>query len=310
MRFLSIVVPVYNEEVVLDELYSRLTAVLNGQPFDYEVVLVNDGSTDQTLAKARELCRKDQRIKLLSFSRNFGHQIAVTAGIDKASGQVIVIIDADLQDPPEVIIDMVEKWKQGYQVVYGVRKQRQRERWFKRASAALFYRLLRRLTSVDIPVDTGDFRLLDRKVVTQLTQMREHHRFVRGMVSWVGFKQGQVEYIREGRFAGTSKYPFSKMLNFALDGIFSFSSIPLKLSSLLGLVCSGLSFVLILFGLISKYFYPQTTIPGWASVFIAVLFLGGVQLITVGILGEYIARVYEEVKRRPLYVVEEEINFE
>jgi dolichol-phosphate mannosyltransferase len=229
--------------------------------------------------------------------------------MDRSVGEVVVIIDADLQDPPEVIVEMIDRWKEGYQVVYAKRRTREGEGLFKKITAALFYRILEKLTPIDIPVDTGDFRLLDRKVVTQLIQMREKNRFVRGMVSWVGFKQCKVEYEREKRFAGETKYPLRKMLRFAMDGILSFSQVPLKISSFFGFVCAGISFLLIIYGLVRKAFFPEAVIIGWASTFVTVLFLGGVQLISVGILGEYLGRMYDEIKGRPLYIIDEEINF-
>ena len=306
---LSIVIPLYNEELVLDEMRERITNLLNKHEFESEVILVNDGSSDSTYALAKKICDSDGRFKLISFSRNFGHQIAITAGMEKTSGKAVVVIDADLQDPPELILDMLKKWEEGFHVVYGVRKKRKGESLFKRATAALFYRMLRLMTSADIPVDTGDFRLLDRKVVEQLKNMPERSRFLRGMVSWVGFKQCKLEYVREKRFAGETKYPLKKMLAFAVDGMLSFSRIPLRLSTLLGFLCAGLSFVMILYGLTVRAFFPAYAIPGWASIFTASLFLGGVQLICVGILGEYIGRIYEEVKKRPLYIIDEEINF-
>lgn len=308
--FLSVIVPLYNEEPVIREMYRRLTDVLESNRFDYEIVLINDGSRDETLSKAKQLCETDKRIKLISFSRNFGHQIAITAGMDNASGQIVVVIDADLQDPPEVIVEMIEKWREGCQVVYGVRKERKGESSFKLLSAALFYRILRKMTPLEIPVDTGDFRLMDKKVVEQLTHMRERSRFVRGMVSWVGFSQGKVEYVRDTRVAGETKYPFKKMMKFAIDGILSFSQLPLKISSAFGFLCSVLSFGLLVYGVMAKYLRPETIIPGWTSIFVASLFLGGVQLISIGILGEYLGRIYEEIKGRPLYIIDEQMNFE
>ena len=306
---LSVIVPVYNEEMVIMEMHSRLTNVLDSYGIDYEIVFVNDGSQDGTLGIVKQLCNQDKRIKLISFSRNFGHQIAITAGMDKASGQAVVIIDADLQDPPELIIKMLEKWKEGYHVVYATRKKREGESLFKSFTASLFYRMLKRLTPVDIPVDTGDFRLMDRKVVEQLKKMRERARFVRGMVSWVGFRQSKVEYIRQKRFAGETKYPIKKMLKFAVDGILSFSQVPLKISSVFGFISSGFSFFLIIYGFVIKYLFPQKSIPGWASLFVAILFIGGVQLMCLGILGEYLGRIYAEIQKRPLYICDEEINF-
>ncbi len=306
---LSIVIPLYNEEMVLQKLYDRISKVLDACKIDGEVIFVNDGSSDATCELTKQLCRKDKRCKLVSFSRNFGHQLAITAGIEKAAGKAVIVIDADLQDPPEIIHDMLTKWGEGYQVVYGVRRKREGESFFKRATAAMFYRLLRVMTKEDIPVDTGDFRLMDRKVVDQLLTMQERSRFVRGMVSWVGFKQCKIEYTREKRFAGQTKYPFKKMFAFAIDGMLSFSRLPLRISTVFGFLCAGLSFLLILYGIIVKSFFPAFAITGWASIFTAILFLGGVQLICVGVLGEYIGRIYEEVKKRPLYIIDEEINF-
>lgn len=306
---LSVIVPLYNEELVIDEMYARLTRVLVGEDLVYEIILINDGSQDRTMQLAKKICRQDKRVKLISFSRNFGHQIAITAGIDRAAGHAVVIIDADLQDPPEVILEMLEWWREGFHVVYGVRKKRKGEGVFKLFTAALFYRILKRMTAVDIPVDTGDFRLMDRKAVDQLKKMRERTRFVRGMVSWVGFKQCEVNYVREERFAGETKYPFKKMLKFAIDGMLSFSQIPLKFSSAFGFLCSAVSFFFIIYGFIIKVIFPSQAIPGWASTFVAALFLGGVQLICLGILGEYLGRIYEEIKQRPIYIVDEELNF-
>jgi glycosyltransferase involved in cell wall biosynthesis len=306
---LSVVVPLFNEEQVICAMDTRLRAVLDANQIDYEIILVNDGSTDRTDDLARAICRDHHNVRLMSFSRNFGHQIAVTAGLDNSAGKAVVIIDADLQDPPEVIVAMMEKWRQGCEVVYGVRLKRRGESLFKVVTAAAFYRLMRKLTGVDIPVDTGDFRLMDRKVVDQLLTMRERNRFVRGMVSWVGFRQEKVEYVRDQRLAGETKYPLRKMLRFAVDGVLSFSDVPLKVSSVFGFLCAVLSFLLIIYGLVVKLLYPQFAIPGWASLFSVVLFLGGVQLVCIGILGEYLGRVYDELKGRPLYVVKDRTNF-
>lgn len=307
---LSVVVPLYNEELVIEAMYERLTKALKACVEDYEIVMVNDGSRDRTAELALAICSRDRAVKLINLSRNFGHQIAITAGMDRCRGQCIVVIDADLQDPPEVIAQMVEKWRQGYHVVYGVRAQRKGETWFKKATAKIFYRLLRRMTAVQIPVDTGDFRLIDRRVLNELNRMREQARFVRGMVSWVGYRQGEVKFVREERFAGETKYPFRKMLKFAIDGVLSFSQVPLKVASAFGLLSAGVSFLFMVYGLLQKAFYPETVVPGWASTFSAILFIGGVQLICLGILGEYVGRIYEEVKRRPLYIVQDEVNFE
>lgn len=306
---LSVVVPLYNEEMVIDVMYTRLTQVLEGAKLDYEIILVNDGSADRTLSMAKDICRHDKRVKLISFSRNFGHQIAITAGMDRASGQAVVLIDADLQDPPEVILEMLARWQKGFQVVYGVRKKREGESFFKLVTAKMFYRVLRRLTSISIPVDTGDFRLMDRRVIEQLKKMRERDRFVRGMVSWVGFRQGQVEYVREKRYAGETKYPIKKMLKFATDGILSFSQVPLKLSSAFGILSAGLSFIFMIYGFLMRVFFPAQVVPGWSSLFVAILFIGGIQMVCIGILGEYLGRIHEEIKGRPIYISEEEVNF-
>jgi len=309
-ELVSIVVPLFNEELVIDELHARLSRLMSRPGLNCEVVLVNDGSSDQTLDKAKRICSGDRRFKLLSFSRNFGHQVAITAGIDRARGAAVVIIDADLQDPPELVVEMIAKWKEGYQVVYGVRRQRKGESRFKLATASLFYRLLRRLTDVDIPADAGDFRLLDRKVADQLVGMRERARFVRGLVSWVGFKQCKLEYVREERFAGETKYPFRKMFKFAIDGILGFSHLPLRIASAFGFICSGVSFLYIFYALAVKLGLISQAMPGWASLFVAVLFVGGVQLICLGIIGEYLGRIYDEIKHRPLYICDEEMNFD
>lgn len=307
---LSVVVPLYNEELVIAELHRRLGAVLDALAYTSEIVLVDDGSRDRTRELARDLCARDPRVRLLCFSRNFGHQFAITAGMDRAAGRAVVVIDADLQDPPEVIPELVAMWERGYDVVYAVRERREGESWFKRATAGAFYRLLRSLTAVDIPVDTGDFRLVDRRALAQFLAMRERARFVRGMISWVGFRQGEVRYVRHRRLAGETKYPLRKMLRFAADGLLSFSQAPLRLASTAGAVASVVAFLFIVYSLVQKAFYPQYVLAGWASLFTAVLFLGGVQLLCLGVLGEYVGRIHEEIKQRPLYIIEEEVNFE
>ncbi|MFZ2446964.1 MAG: glycosyltransferase family 2 protein [Syntrophobacteraceae bacterium] len=306
---LSVVVPLFDEEAVIEEMHSRLAAVLNRMSVEYEILMVNDGSRDGTAELAKGICKRDSRVKLISFSRNFGHQVAISAGIERAVGEAVVVMDADLQDPPELIPEMVGKWREGNQVVYAVRKKRQGESFFKLVTASLFYKVLSRLTPVKIPQNTGDFRLMDRRVVDHLNRMHEKTRFLRGMVSWIGFRQCQVEYTREKRHSGKTKYPLRKMLRFASDGILSFSHAPLKVASAFGFLSSGLSFAMIVYGIFIKFFFPESAIPGWASVFVAILFLGGVQLICLGIIGEYLGRVYEEIKGRPLYIVDEEINF-
>ncbi len=304
----SVIIPVFNEEAIIGELHRRLTAVMNSLGEPYELLFINDGSRDGSLAGMREMVGRDPHVRVLDFARNFGHQIAITAGMDHARGQAVVIIDADLQDPPEVIPELVARWREGYQVVYAVRARREGETFFKKATASLFYRLIRRITNVDIPVDTGDFRLMDRQVVDALGTIREKHRFVRGLVSWVGFRQVGVPYVRHERMAGETKYPLKKMLKFAFDGITSFSFLPLQMATYLGFAVSGLSFLVICWVLFQKLIGRQPLEPGWASVMTAVLFLGGVQLITIGLIGEYVGRIYDEVKERPLYILNEELG--
>ncbi|MBO9542048.1 glycosyltransferase family 2 protein [bacterium] len=305
----SVIIPIFNEEEIIAELYRRMTVVMEGMAEPYELVLVNDGSRDTSLQKMQELAAKDQRLKIVDFSRNFGHQVAITAGMDHASGEAIVIIDADLQDPPEVIPRLVERWREGYDVVYAVRAKRHGDTFFKRVTAAGFYRILHRITSVDIPVDTGDFRLMSRRAVDALKQVRERHRFIRGLVSWIGFKQIGVEFVREERFAGETKYPLKKMLKFAFDGITSFSFLPLQLATYLGFFASLLAFLGI-FAVVGLKLFTSLPLPGWASLMVCTLLLGGVQLITLGIIGEYIGRIYDEVKQRPLYFTKDLVNFE
>ncbi|MES2663751.1 MAG: glycosyltransferase family 2 protein [Pseudomonadota bacterium] len=307
---LSIVIPCYNEEAVLDEAWKRLCALRNQlENMRVEFIFVNDGSKDKTHEKLLNLQEFDADIRVLKFARNFGHQIAVTAGIDAASGDAVVLIDADLQDPPEIILEMIQLWRNGYQVVYGTRVDRPGESFFKLITARLFYRILNQLSDIPIPLDTGDFRLMDRKIIEVMKAMPEHDRFVRGLVSWVGFKQVALPYRREKRFAGESKYPLAKMIRFATDGLFSFSSKPLQLATKFGLLTSCIAFL----GIINTFIVRLTTdnwVPGWAEIMTATLFIGGVQLICVGILGEYVGRIYTEVKKRPLYVVQDKIGFE
>jgi dolichol-phosphate mannosyltransferase len=301
---ISLVIPVYNEVEVLSVLYHRLTQVMEGLGESYEIIFVNDGSEDGSLPLLRDLRAGDERVKILGLSRNFGHQVAITAGLDHSSGQAVVVLDADLQDPPEVIPQLVDQWRKGYDIVFAVREKRRGEGLFKRATAALFYRLLRRLTSTEIPVDAGDFRLMSRKAVDTLKSIRERSRFIRGLSGWIGFQQTSVPYVRDVRYAGTTKYPLKKMVRFAFNGLLSFSSVPLQLASYLGFAVSSASFVYIAYALWLKLFTDHT-ILGWTSVMVAVLFLGGVQLLCLGIVGEYIGRIYDEVKQRPLYIVDE-----
>lgn len=304
----SIVVPVYNEEQVLAETYKRLKKVMDSTGEKYELLFVNDGSGDRSAVMIQEFCRRDQKVRLINFARNFGHQLAISAGMDYASGEAIVVIDADLQDPPEVILQMIEKWKAGCDVVYGKRVERKGETFFKKITAAVFYRLLRLMTDVDIPVDAGDFRLLDRKVCQEIKKMREKSRYIRGLVSWVGFRQETVEYVREERWAGETKYPLRKMIKFALDAVTSFSYKPLKLATYVGFVLSLGSFVYLIVVLYQKLF-TTNVVPGWASIVTINLFFNGVILIILGIIGEYIGRIYDETKNRPLYIVKEKIGF-
>ena len=300
----SIVIPVYNEELVVKETYKRLKNVMDQTDGAYELLFVNDGSRDRTLDILKEIALKDVTVKYLGFSRNFGHQIAVTAGMDYAQGNAIVIIDADLQDPPELILDMIRKWQEGFDVVYAKRTKRKGETFFKKQTARLFYRVLQASTDIDIPLDTGDFRLIDRRVCDQLSSMKERNRFVRGLVSWVGFKQTAIEYERDERFAGETKYPLKKMLKFSMDGITSFSYKPLKIASLLGMLLSIFSIGWILVVLYLKLF-TDSTITGWSSLIMTTLFFNGIILMMLGIIGEYIGRIYDEVKNRPLYIVQE-----
>ncbi|HHW45085.1 MAG TPA: glycosyltransferase family 2 protein [Desulfotomaculum sp.] len=298
----SIIIPVFNEEAVIHETYRRLTQVMQSIGEPYELLFVNDGSEDRTAEIIKGFAEKDDCVSLLDFSRNFGHQIAITAGMDYACGDAIVIIDADLQDPPELIPLMIEKWQKGYEVVYAKRLKRKGETLFKKLTASLFYRTLRVLTEVNIPLDTGDFRLIDRKVCEAMRGIREKNRFVRGLVSWVGFRQAAVEYVREERLAGETKYPLKKMLRFAMDGITSFSNKPLKLATYLGFVISFASFVYLVISLGQRLF-TASTVAGWASVIASLLLLNGVILIILGILGEYVGRIYDETKNRPLYIL-------
>jgi len=304
-----VIIPCYNEEEVIGETIKRLHSFCaNLTDLDVELIFVDDGSRDRTRTLLKGFAAEDARIKLICFARNFGHQIAVTAGIDAAHGDAVVLIDADLQDPPEVILQMVEKWREGYDVVYGTRTERPGESRFKLATARGFYRLLNRLSEVPIPLDTGDFRLMSRDVVTTLKAMPERDRFVRGMVSWVGFNQIALPYRRAERFAGESKYPLRKMIRFATDGILSFSSKPLQISVAMGMTSATMAILGIFYALAMRLF-TDIWVEGWTALMIAVLFLGGVQLISVGILGEYIGRIYNEIKGRPLYVVKEYVGF-
>jgi len=305
-QLLSVVVPVYNEAEGIDAFYERAKAAFAALPdLDHEILFVDDGSSDGSLERLAALSRGDPAVRVLKFSRNFGHQIAITAGIDHAEGDAVVVIDADLQDPPEVVRDFVDRWREGYDVVFGMRAERDGETRAKLFTARVFYRVLRRFTQVEIPVDVGDFRLMSRRAADVLRGMREKDRFVRGLVSWLGFRQVGVPYRRDPRFAGETKYPYRKMIKFAVDGITSFSTAPLKLASWLGYLSSILAFLYLASVFVQKLM--GGTVQGWATIMVGLLFLGGVQLICLGIIGEYIGRIFNEIKPRPMYVVEEVI---
>lgn len=304
--FVSVVIPCYNEEESIPVLHERLTKVLSRVTDHHEIVLCNDGSRDGTIDAIRALVAADPAVRGIDLSRNFGHQMCLTAGLDAARGQVIVMMDADLQDPPELLPKMIKLWREGADVVYAVRKKRLGEGLFKRATAAIFYRILRAMTKISIPVDTGDFRLIDRRALDSILSLRESNRFLRGLFTWVGFRQVPVHYVRQERYAGETKYPLRKMVRFAFDGITSFSAAPLQIAIWLGLISATMAFI---YGL--RVFYQGWmgyTVPGWASTTVSVLFLGGIQLLTIGLLGEYIGRIFDEVKRRPLYLVREIIE--
>lgn len=309
---LSVVVPIYFEEQLIDEFHSRMKKVLVSlEPqYRHELIFVNDGSTDRSLELLKGICQRDNNVRVIDFSRNFGHQIAITAGTDYATGDAVVVIDGDLQDPPEVIPQMVAKWEEGYKVVYGVRSKRKGETAFKLLTASIFYRLMGKLSDIKLPLDAGDFRLMDRIVVDALGQIHEENRYIRGLITWIGFPQYGLAYERDIRYAGETKFTIKKMLKFAFDGITSFSDKPLHLSSQLGMLITVASFLSVIWVIISKLLYPQSSIPGWTSLLVVVLFLGGVQLISIGILGQYIGRIYRETKRRPLYIVAQRFGCE
>ncbi|MBA9088388.1 dolichol-phosphate mannosyltransferase [Fontibacillus solani] len=306
--FCSVIVPMYNEEEVIEHTYTRLKQVMDCTGENYEIIFVNDGSRDRTEEIVKPISRSDPHVRLIQFSRNFGHQVAISAGMDYASGQSVVIIDADLQDPPEIILEMIDKWQEGYQVVYGRRLMRKGESVFKKVTAKLFYRVLGKLTQVDIPLDTGDFRLIDRQVCDVMKGLKEKNRFIRGLVGWAGFRQTSVEYVREERFAGVTKYPLRKMISFAADGITSFSHKPLKIASYIGVTLSLSSFVYLFVVLLQKWM-ELGTVPGWASIVAINLFFNGIVLMLLGVMGEYIGRIYDESKDRPLYIVREALGY-
>ncbi len=311
MKKLSIVIPMYYEEEVVNECYTRLEKVVtNLEGYEYEIIFVNDGSKDKTLELLMEIAKDNKNVKIVSFARNFGHQAAVTAGLKEVTGNVILIIDADLQDPPELIPDMLKLWEEGNEVIYGERKSREGESKFKLFTASMFYKTLNALSDVEIPKNTGDFRLVDRKVVDTINSMPEHNKFLRGLFSWVGYKQYAFKYERKERFAGETKYPLKKMLKLAADGIIGFSTKPLKLLGGLGIISIFISFIILIYALLSFIFSWNNITEGWTSLMVAITFFAGVQLLSVWILSEYIGRIYDETKRRPEYVIDKKINIE
>jgi glycosyltransferase involved in cell wall biosynthesis len=304
MKELSVIIPIYNEADNIQLLFERLDKVVSQLNVDAEYIFVNDGSKDQSMELIKKLSEKSSSVCYIDFARNFGHQVAVTAGLEHCSGKAVVIIDADLQDPPELIRDLYKKWKEGFEVVYAKRRTREGENFLKKFTAKFFYRTLKKITSINIPVDTGDFRLIDRKIVNVLKAMPEQQKFLRGQISWIGFRQTYVEYDRDPRNAGKTGYTYKKMIRLALDGITSFSNLPLKFATVTGFFVSGITFLMILYALYSR-FISRNYVPGWTSLMLAVLFIGGVQLISIGIIGEYISRLSANVRDRPLYIINE-----
>jgi len=310
MSKVSIVIPMYYEEEVANECYERMTNVCKSiQNYEYEIIFVNDGSKDKTLEILENIASNDKAVKIVSFSRNFGHQAAVTAGLKYVTGDVILIIDADLQDPPELLPEMLKLWEQGHEVIYGKRKKRDGESKFKLLTASMFYKTLNALSDVEIPKDTGDFRLVDRKVVDTINSMPEHNKFLRGLFSWVGYNQYAFEYDRKERFAGKTKYPLKKMLKLASDGIISFSTKPLKVLGGIGIASILLSFIILVYSILSFIFEWNNITAGWTSIMVTVTFFAGVQLLSLWVMSEYIGRIYDETKKRPQYIVDKEINF-
>lgn len=311
MKKISVVIPMYNEEAVIEECYKRLKNILISlKNYSYEMIFVNDGSKDKTLELLEEIAKQDDNVKIISFSRNFGHQAAVTAGLKEVTGDAILIIDADLQDPPELIPEMLKLWEDGNEVIYGKRKSRKGESAFKLFTAKMFYKTLNALSDVEIPKDTGDFRLVDRKVVDVINSLPEHNKFLRGLFSWVGYKQKPYEYERQERFAGKTKYPLKKMLKLASDGIISFSSKPLKMIGTIGIISIVISIIILIYALISYFFKLNSLSSGWTSIMVTVTFFAGVQLLSIWIMSEYIGRVYDETKNRPQYIIDKKINIE
>lgn len=311
MKKISVVIPMYFEEEVANECYKRTKKILNSlNNYEHEILFVNDGSKDKTLEILANIAKNDICVKILSFSRNFGHQAAVTAGLKYTTGDAVVIMDADLQDPPEVIIEMIELWEHGNEVIYAKRKSREGESRFKLFTAKMFYKILNGLSDVDIPKDTGDFRLADRKVVDVINSLPEHNKFLRGLFSWVGFKQTPLEYERKQRFAGKTKYPLKKMLKLASDGIISFSTKPLKILGAVGLISVSASIIILIYALISYIFNLNQLTAGWTSIMVTVTFLGGIQLLSIWLISEYIGKIYDESKGRPEYIIDKKINID
>lgn len=309
MKKVSVVIPMYYEEAVAEECYNRVSTVLKSiENYEYEIIFVNDGSKDRTLEILETIAKKDSDVKIISFSRNFGHQAAVTAGIQYVTGDAVVIIDADLQDPPEIIPEMLKLWEQGNEVIYGKRKTREGESKFKLLTAKMFYKTLNALSDVEIPKDTGDFRLVDKKVIDVVNAMPEHNKFLRGLFSWVGFKQTAYEYERKERFAGKTKYPLKKMLKLATDGIISFSTKPLKIVGGLGIISIVVSLAILIYSLVSYIFQLNNLTAGWTSIMVAITLFSGVQLLSIWIMSEYIARIYDETKNRPQYIINKKVN--
>ena len=309
MKKISLVIPMYYEEQVAEECYRRTRNVLKSiEEYDYEIIFINDGSKDKTLEILETIAKEDNKVKVISFSRNFGHQSAVTAGLKYATGDAIIIMDADLQDPPELIPDMLKYWENGYDVIYGKRKKREGESAFKLLTAKVFYETLNKLSDVEIPKDTGDFRLVDKKVVDVVNNLPEHNKFLRGLFSWVGFRQYAYEYERKERFAGKTKYPLKKMMKLAKDGIFSFSTNPLKIVGGLGIISVIISIAILIYAILSYAYSWNNLTPGWTSIMCRITFLGGVILLSLWVIGEYIGRIYEETKQRPQYIIEKTIN--
>lgn len=309
MKKISVVIPMYNEEEVANKSYTRIKEILeNLKQYEYEIIFIDDGSKDTTLNILQEIAKENERVKVISFSRNFGHQAAVTAGIKEVTGDAIVIIDADLQDPPELIPDMLKLWEEGNEVIYGKRKKRKGESAFKLVTAKMFYKTLNALSDVEIPKDTGDFRLIDRKIIDVVNDLPEHNKFLRGLFSWVGFKQVPYEYERQERIAGKTKYPLKKMVKLATDGIISFSTKPLKLVGGLGIITIIISIIILIYSLVSYAFRLNQLSPGWTSIMVAITLFSGVQLLSIWIMSEYIARIYDETKNRPEYIINKKIN--